>query len=40
MKNCIIPANAVMDAKTLPAVMMPAGNRFVRDDRTGGPRVK
>jgi cytochrome c len=40
MKNSIIPADAVMDAKTLPAVMMPARNRFVRDDRIGGPRVK
>ena len=40
VKNSIIPADAVMDAKTLPVVMMPARNRFVRDDRTGGPRVK
>ncbi len=39
-KNGIIPENAVMDAKTLPAVIMPARNRFVRDDRTGGAKVK
>ena len=39
-KNGIIPENAVMDAKTLPAVIMPARNRFVPDDRTGGAKVK
>ena len=39
-KNGIIAENAVMDAKTLPAVMMPARNRFVPDDRTGGAKVR
>jgi S-disulfanyl-L-cysteine oxidoreductase SoxD len=38
--NEIVPENAVMDAKTLPQVKMPARDRFVKDDRTGGPRVK
>ena len=31
----LIPDNAVMDAKTLPAVAMPARSHFVRDDRIG-----
>jgi mono/diheme cytochrome c family protein len=39
-KNGIIPENTVIDAKSLPAVMMPAHNRFVRDDRTGGLKIK
>jgi len=34
--NGVITENAVMDAKTLPAVRMPARDRFVVDDRTGG----
>jgi cytochrome c len=38
--NQIIPADAVMDATTLPAVKMPARDRFVPDDRTGGPVVR
>jgi S-disulfanyl-L-cysteine oxidoreductase SoxD len=38
--NEIIPENAVMDAASLPKVKMPARDRFVKDDRTGGPRVK
>ena len=36
----IIPADAVMDATTLPQVVMPARDRFVPDDRTGGPVVR
>jgi cytochrome c len=35
-ENEIIPRDAVMDARTLPAVKMPARNRFVRDNRSGG----
>ncbi len=31
--NGLVPANAVMDAKTLPAVQMPNRNGFIRDDR-------
>src|SRR5687768_18617241 len=38
--NEIVPENAVMDAASLPKVMMPARHRFVTDDRTGGKRVK
>jgi len=38
--NEIVPENAVMDAASLPKVMMPARDRFVIDDRTGGKRVK
>lgn len=36
-ENEIIARTAVMDATTLPKVNMPARDRFVRDDRTGGP---
>ena len=39
-KNGIIAENAVIDARTLPAVMMPARNRFVPDDRAGGAKVR
>ena len=38
--NEIVAENAVMDATSLPKVQMPARDRFVKDDRTGGPRVK
>jgi mono/diheme cytochrome c family protein len=38
--NEIIPETAVMDSASLPKVKMPARDRFVKDDRTGGPRVK
>ena len=34
--NEIVPEDAVMDATTLPAVEMPARDKFVVDDRTGG----
>lgn len=34
--NEIVPEDAVMDATTLPAVEMPARDRFVIDDRVGG----
>lgn len=34
--NEIVPDDAVMDATTLPAVVMPARDRFVVDDRVGG----
>jgi len=39
-ENEIIPKDAVMDAKTLPAVKMPARDRFVVDDRKGGADLK
>ncbi len=35
-ENEIVGREAVMDARTLPRVRMPARGRFVRDDRTGG----
>ncbi len=38
--NGIIPEGAVMNAETLPAVVMPAQERFVVDDRKGGPEVR
>jgi S-disulfanyl-L-cysteine oxidoreductase SoxD len=34
-ENEIIPRDAEMNARTLPAVKMPAAGRFVTDDRTG-----
>jgi hypothetical protein len=38
--NGIVPADAVMDAVTLPKVRMPARDRFVIDNRAGGPVVR
>ena len=38
--NGIVAEDAVMDAGTLPKVAMPARNRFVPDNRTGGKIVK
>jgi len=38
--NEIIPEDAVMNAQTLAAVVMPARDRFVPDDRGGGPAVR
>jgi cytochrome c len=34
--NGIVPDGAIMDAEGLPAVVMPARDRFVPDDRVGG----
>ena len=39
-KNELVPDNAVMNATTLPQVQMPARDRFVPDDRTGGPVIR
>ena len=39
-RNQIIGSDAVMNAETLPAVRMPARDRFVVDDRRGGPEVR
>ena len=36
----IVPAEAVMDSASLAAVEMPARDRFVPDDRTGGPEIR
>ena len=38
--NRIVPETAVMDATTLPKVKMPARDKFVKDDRSGGKVVK
>lgn len=38
--NDIIDETAVINARTLPTVVMPARNLFVPDDRTGGPTIK
>lgn len=35
-RNGIIPATMVIDAKSLPGIVMPARRYFVRDNRTGG----
>ena len=39
-KNGIVEEDAVMDAASLPAVVMPARDRFVPDDRLTSDRVK
>ena len=39
-RNGIVPEEAVMNAETLPAVSMPARDRFVVDDRQGGAQVR
>jgi len=38
--NGIVSTDAVLDASTLPAVRMPARDRFVRDNRRGGPEIR
>ncbi len=38
--NGLLDSTAVLDAGTLPAVVMPARRRFVPDDRRGGPEVR
>lgn len=38
--NGIVKEDAVMDATSLPKVIMPARDKFVPDDRTGGKRIK
>ena len=39
-KNKVIAEDAMMTAETLPAVLMPARNRFVPDDRRGGAELR
>ena len=36
VENRLVPPDAVIDARTLPEVRMPARDKFVDDDRTGG----
>jgi S-disulfanyl-L-cysteine oxidoreductase SoxD len=38
--NEIVPEGAVLDAATLPRIVMPAHDRFVRDNRRGGREVR
>ena len=38
--NSIITTDDEMNAETLPLLRMPALNRFVPDDRLGGPEVR
>ena len=38
--NKIVPDDTVMDQTSLPKVVMPARDKFVKDDRKGGPVVK
>ena len=38
--NDIIDENAVMNTESLPKVVMPARDRFVMDNRTGGPEIR
>ena len=38
--NEIVAEDAVLNAETLPRVVMPARDRFVRDDRRGGPEIR
>ena len=38
--NKIIKADAVLDAQTLPKIVMPAQKLFIADDRKGGPEVR
>ena len=40
MKNGIVPDSALMNAETLPRVVMPARARFVRDNRAGGREIR
>lgn len=38
--NGLLPDDGVMDATSLPAIQMPARDRFVVDDRVGGAEVR
>jgi len=38
--NKIIKTDAVLDAKTLPMIIMPAQKLFINDDRHGGPVIR
>ena len=38
--NDLLPEDAVADSATVVDTMMPARDRFVRDDRTGGPETR
>lgn len=38
--NDLLEPDAALDADSLPRIVMPARDRFVRDDRRGGPEVR
>jgi cytochrome c len=38
--NEIIDSNKIIDAKTLPVIVMPAKKFFIPDDRRGGPEIR
>ena len=38
--NGILPEDAELDAESLPTIEMPARDRFVPDNRTGGPTIR
>ncbi len=40
VRNDIVAPTTALNARTLPLVRMPARDRFVPDDRTGGPQVR
>lgn len=39
-QNDIIPSDMVLDANSLPQIVMPARDRFVPDNRRGGPEIR
>ena len=39
-RNDLPEPGDTLDAGSLPRIVMPARNRFVRDDRRGGPEVR
>jgi len=38
--NDLVPEGTTLDAETLPGIEMPARDRFVDDDRRGGPEIR
>ncbi|MCG8469794.1 MAG: cytochrome c [Gemmatimonadetes bacterium] len=38
--NDLVPADAIMDSAAVTNIVMPARDRFVEDDRAGGPEVR
>jgi cytochrome c len=38
--NDLVDADMRIDRETLPRIIMPARDRFIRDDRRGGPEIR
>jgi cytochrome c len=38
--NDLLPEDAVVDSATVAEIIMPARDRFIPDDRTGGPIIR